>query len=170
MRRHSRARHDRRLDRTVSAVRTTDDAPPSTPVTGAPGSPQPIGNDDAPTRRPAEPLQFARKRPELGVALLSGLFATLAGLRPTGNAVVDTVVVATAALAVTWVAASAPWWSLVGAAALAAALAPTWPLILVAVAALTIYDMCKAIDRGMRIEGLRLVRKSGGKSGTITLE
>ena len=39
-----------------------------------------------------------------------------------------------------------------------------------AVAALTIYDMCKAIDRGMRIENIRLVRKSGGKSGTIELE
>ncbi|MBM4447855.1 MAG: cyclic pyranopterin monophosphate synthase MoaC [Chloroflexi bacterium] len=39
-----------------------------------------------------------------------------------------------------------------------------------AVAALTIYDMCKAVDRGMRIESLRLVKKSGGKSGTITLE
>ncbi len=35
------------------------------------------------------------------------------------------------------------------------------------VAALTIYDMCKAVDRGMRIEGLRLVHKSGGKSGTF---
>ncbi len=34
-----------------------------------------------------------------------------------------------------------------------------------AVAALTIYDMAKAIDRGMVIDGLRLVRKSGGKSG-----
>jgi cyclic pyranopterin phosphate synthase len=39
-----------------------------------------------------------------------------------------------------------------------------------AVAALTIYDMCKAVDRGMRIENVRLVRKSGGKSGTIELE
>ena len=39
-----------------------------------------------------------------------------------------------------------------------------------AVAALTIYDMCKAVDRGMRIENIRLVRKSGGKSGTIDLE
>lgn len=36
--------------------------------------------------------------------------------------------------------------------------------------ALTIYDMCKAVDRGMRIQDLRLVRKSGGKSGTIQLE
>ncbi len=39
-----------------------------------------------------------------------------------------------------------------------------------AVAALTIYDMVKGIDRGMRIENIRLVRKSGGKSGQITLE
>jgi cyclic pyranopterin phosphate synthase len=33
------------------------------------------------------------------------------------------------------------------------------------VAALTVYDMVKAVDRGMRIEGLRVVEKSGGKSG-----
>jgi len=39
-----------------------------------------------------------------------------------------------------------------------------------AVAALTIYDMGKAVDRGMTIENIRLVSKSGGKSGTITLE
>ncbi|MCH7711570.1 MAG: cyclic pyranopterin monophosphate synthase MoaC [Proteobacteria bacterium] len=35
-----------------------------------------------------------------------------------------------------------------------------------AVAALTIYDMCKAVDRGMRITEIRLIHKSGGKSGT----
>jgi len=34
-----------------------------------------------------------------------------------------------------------------------------------AVAALTVYDMCKAVDRGMRITDLRLVQKAGGKSG-----
>jgi cyclic pyranopterin phosphate synthase len=39
-----------------------------------------------------------------------------------------------------------------------------------AIAALTVYDMCKAVDRGMKIENIRLVRKSGGKSGTISLE
>ena len=39
-----------------------------------------------------------------------------------------------------------------------------------AATALTIYDMCKVVDRGMRIENIRLVRKSGGKSGTINLE
>jgi cyclic pyranopterin phosphate synthase len=33
------------------------------------------------------------------------------------------------------------------------------------VAALTVYDMCKAVDRGMRIDGIRVVEKSGGKSG-----
>ena len=39
-----------------------------------------------------------------------------------------------------------------------------------AIAALTIYDMCKAVDRGMKIENIRLIEKSGGKSGKITLE
>jgi cyclic pyranopterin phosphate synthase len=36
----------------------------------------------------------------------------------------------------------------------------------VAVAALTVYDMCKAVDRGMRLTEIALVRKSGGRSGT----
>ncbi|WP_114374507.1 cyclic pyranopterin monophosphate synthase MoaC [Elioraea thermophila] len=40
-------------------------------------------------------------------------------------------------------------------------------LTAVSVAALTLYDMAKAIDRGMRIEAVRLVHKSGGKSGTF---
>ncbi len=35
----------------------------------------------------------------------------------------------------------------------------------VSLACLTLYDMAKAVDRGMRIEGLRLIEKSGGKSG-----
>jgi cyclic pyranopterin monophosphate synthase len=39
-------------------------------------------------------------------------------------------------------------------------------LVAVSAAALTIYDMCKSIDRGMRIGDIRLVHKSGGKSGT----
>ena len=42
-------------------------------------------------------------------------------------------------------------------------------LTAVAVTALTIYDMCKAVDRGMGIENIRLVRKSGGKSGSVEL-
>lgn len=37
----------------------------------------------------------------------------------------------------------------------------------VTVAALTVYDMCKAIDRGIVISDVRLVHKSGGKSGTF---
>ncbi|MCD6582305.1 MAG: cyclic pyranopterin monophosphate synthase MoaC [Desulfuromusa sp.] len=41
-------------------------------------------------------------------------------------------------------------------------------LTAVSVAALTIYDMCKAIDREMVIEGICLLKKSGGKSGTFT--
>jgi cyclic pyranopterin phosphate synthase len=35
----------------------------------------------------------------------------------------------------------------------------------VAVAALTVYDMCKAVDRGMRIADIRLLHKAGGRSG-----
>ena len=38
-------------------------------------------------------------------------------------------------------------------------------LTALSVALLTIYDMCKAVDRGMRIEAIRLVEKEGGKSG-----
>jgi molybdenum cofactor biosynthesis enzyme len=36
------------------------------------------------------------------------------------------------------------------------------------VAALTVYDMCKAVDRSMRIDGLRVVYKEGGKSGVFS--
>lgn len=43
-------------------------------------------------------------------------------------------------------------------------------LTAVVVAALTIYDMCKPVERGIKIQDVRLVRKSGGKSGTIVLE
>jgi len=40
-------------------------------------------------------------------------------------------------------------------------------LTAVAVAGLTLYDMCKAVDRAMTIGAIRLVRKSGGRSGTF---
>jgi cyclic pyranopterin phosphate synthase len=43
-------------------------------------------------------------------------------------------------------------------------------LTAVSVAGLTVYDMCKAVDRAMRIEAVRLVHKSGGKSGTFESE
>ncbi len=43
-------------------------------------------------------------------------------------------------------------------------------LTAVSVACLTIYDMVKAIERGMRIEGIRLIEKSGGKSGHYRAE
>jgi cyclic pyranopterin monophosphate synthase len=39
-----------------------------------------------------------------------------------------------------------------------------------AVAALTVYDMCKALERGMEITRLRLLKKTGGKSGTFEAE
>ena len=38
------------------------------------------------------------------------------------------------------------------------------------IALLTIYDMCKAVDKAMRISDIRLCRKTGGKSGTLILE
>ncbi len=40
----------------------------------------------------------------------------------------------------------------------------------VSIAALALYDMCKSVDRAMRIEAVRLVSKRGGKSGDIVLE
>ena len=40
----------------------------------------------------------------------------------------------------------------------------------VSCALLTVYDMCKALDRGMEIGGIRLLRKEGGRSGTWTTE
>jgi len=43
-------------------------------------------------------------------------------------------------------------------------------LTAVSVACLTIYDMVKAVERGMRIEGIRLIEKSGGKSGRYRAE
>ena len=43
-------------------------------------------------------------------------------------------------------------------------------LTAVSIAALTVYDMCKAVDRSMQIEQVRLEHKSGGKSGTFQRE
>lgn len=43
-------------------------------------------------------------------------------------------------------------------------------LAAVSVAGLAIYDMCKAVDKGMRITDVRLTHKSGGKSGTFDAE
>ena len=43
-------------------------------------------------------------------------------------------------------------------------------LTAVVISGLTIYDMCKAVDSTMRLENIRLTKKSGGKSGTVILE
>jgi cyclic pyranopterin phosphate synthase len=40
-------------------------------------------------------------------------------------------------------------------------------LMAVSIAALTIYDMCKSVDRGMRIDGIQLLEKTGGRSGSF---
>ena len=43
-------------------------------------------------------------------------------------------------------------------------------LTAVAISGLTIYDMCKTVDQKLRLDNIRLTRKSGGKSGSISLE
>jgi len=43
-------------------------------------------------------------------------------------------------------------------------------LTAVTISGLTIYDMCKTVDSTLRLENIRLARKSGGKSGTVVLE
>jgi cyclic pyranopterin phosphate synthase len=43
-------------------------------------------------------------------------------------------------------------------------------LTAVSVAALTVYDMCKAVDKGMHISNIRLTHKAGGKSGVFEAE
>ena len=40
----------------------------------------------------------------------------------------------------------------------------------VSMTALTVYDMCKSVDRAMQISGIRLLEKSGGKSGHYVAE
>ena len=59
------------------------------------------------------------------VAVVSGLLAATAGLRPTGASPIDVLLVAGSAGAVTWAAASAPWWMLAAMAVLAAGTAPS---------------------------------------------
>ncbi len=43
-------------------------------------------------------------------------------------------------------------------------------MLAVSIAALTVYDMCKSVDRSMQITGIRLLEKSGGKSGHFVAE
>jgi cyclic pyranopterin phosphate synthase len=43
-------------------------------------------------------------------------------------------------------------------------------LVAVSVAGMTVYDMCKAVDRAMRVDAVRLVHKSGGKSGDFNAD
>lgn len=43
-------------------------------------------------------------------------------------------------------------------------------LTAVSISALTVYDMCKAVDKGMKIENIRLVKKTGGLSGDYNME
>ena len=69
------------------------------------------------------------------VALLAGVGAAIAGPSPTGAAAVDAVLVTVLAAAVVWAGAAAPWWALAAASVVAVVLAPSWPWLLVALAA-----------------------------------
>jgi FlaA1/EpsC-like NDP-sugar epimerase len=69
------------------------------------------------------------------IAIASAVAAAMAGARPTGSDAVDAILVAAAVGAVTWAAASAPWWAISSAAAVAALIAVDGVLTLVAAAA-----------------------------------
>ena len=43
-------------------------------------------------------------------------------------------------------------------------------LVAASIAALTVYDMCKALSKSIKITNVRLVKKEGGKSGSVVLE
>ena len=70
------------------------------------------------------------------IAVASGIGVAIAGVSPTGGAVIDVVIAVVATAACVWAAASAPWWAGVVAAAIATALAPTGPLLLIGAAAM----------------------------------
>lgn len=72
------------------------------------------------------------------VAVVSGVLASTAGLQPTGSGPVDVLLVAGSAGAVTWAAATAPWWLLAAAALLAAGTAPSVVLAGVGLAAVVL--------------------------------
>jgi len=108
----------------------------------------------------------AKKGDVLGAARLAGIFAAkrtadlvpLCHPLPISSVVVDLVVEAAAVE----IAATVRTTGRTGVEMEA--------LTAVSVAALTVYDMVKAVDRGMRIEAIRVVRKSGGKSGDFVRE
>jgi cyclic pyranopterin phosphate synthase len=108
----------------------------------------------------------AKKGDVLGAARLAGIFAAkrtadlipLCHPLPISSVVVDLVVEAAAVEIAATVRATGRTGVEMEA------------LTAVSVAALTVYDMVKAADRGMRIEAIRVVRKSGGKSGDFVQE
>jgi len=80
---------------------------------------------------------------------VSGVLAALAGLRPTGSAPVDVVLVALAAAAVTWAAATAPWWLVAAVALLATGIAGSGVWVAVSMAAVTLACVVGAGRRNM---------------------
>ena len=105
----------------------------------------------------------ARKGDVLGVARLAGIMAAkrtadlIPLCHPLPIAAVTVDLVADAELSVVEITATVRTTGRTGVEMEA--------LTAASVAALTVYDMCKAVDRGMVVEGLRVVAKSGGASG-----
>ena len=99
------------------------------------------------TRR--NPLYGRQPKVVLVLAAAGGVMAALLGLQPTGQVVVDTVLVFVAAAAVVWASATAPWWLVaVACVAAAAAVSETW-LMIVGLAAAAMASLVGAERRNL---------------------
>ena len=111
----------------------------------------------------------AKKGDVLGIARIAGI----QGAKKTSDLIplCHPIALTRVAIAFTVVAASGTQSAFVQCQATAETVGPTGvemeALTAVQVALLTIYDMCKAVDRGMTIGGVRLLEKHGGKSGSF---
>ena len=109
----------------------------------------------------------AKKGDVLGIARIAGIMAA----KKTSDLIPLCHPLALARIAIEFEAASARQPSATGifCAATVETVGPTGvemeALTAVQVALLTIYDMCKAVDKGMTMDGIRLLEKEGGKSG-----
>ena len=114
----------------------------------------------------------AKKGDVLGIARIAGI----QGAKKTSELIplCHPIALTRVAIAFTVVAANSSQSACVQCQATAETVGPTGvemeALTAVQVALLTIYDMCKAVDRGMTIGGVRLMEKHGGKSGSFVAD
>jgi len=88
----------------------------------------------------------------VAIGALVGITIALQGLRPTGNAVIDWVLLVASAVAVTWASATAPWWTLALLAAGATVIAPVGGATLVGVGALVLALAIGVLRRSQPLE------------------